>query len=89
MKHPEVGQPFRLWVLQEPCKVEGNENACSKWLRRADPKGKRRLGVKKNDTVEKRATGGRGYKVQGARYKEKEKPRFEFGRVKSQHDRKL
>jgi hypothetical protein len=39
----------------------------------------RRQGVKKNDTVEKRATGGGRYKVQGIRYKEEEKPRFEFG----------
>jgi len=75
--------------MQELCNSEENENACRTRASRAGPKKRRRQGVKKDDTVEKRATGGRRYKVQSTRYKEKEKARFEFGRVKSQHDRKV
>ncbi len=38
---------------------------------------KRRQGVKKDDTVEKRVTGGGSYKVHGTRYKEEENPKSE------------
>jgi hypothetical protein len=71
--------------MQKPCKVRENENACRTrpWLEGC--KQERRQGVKKDDTVEKRVTGGGRYKVQGIRYKEEEKPRFEFGCAKIQH----
>jgi hypothetical protein len=55
--------------MQELCNSEENENACRTRASRAGPKKRRRQGVKKDDTVEKRATGGRRYKVQGARKK--------------------
>jgi hypothetical protein len=45
--------------MQKPCKVRENENACRTRASRAGPKRRRRQGVKKDDTVEKRATVGR------------------------------
>jgi hypothetical protein len=42
--------------MQEPCKVEGNENTCRKRAWRTDPKGKAVEGVKKDDTMEKMVT---------------------------------
>jgi len=55
--------------MQEPCNSEGNENACRTRASVVGATKRRRQGVKKDDTVEKRATGGRRYKVQGARKK--------------------
>jgi hypothetical protein len=56
--------------MQEPCKFRGNENACRRRVWRTGLKEKRQRGVKKDDTVEKSATGGRRYKVQESRKSE-------------------
>jgi len=79
--------------MQELCNTEENENACRTKAGCAGPKKRRRQGVKKDDTVEKRATGGRKYKVQGSRKSEIRSTRLRTeataGQAKSETSPKL